>query len=152
MPDSVITTSTRGRPRRSSGTNCAPVKPAIAVVAWLGAHQPQRLGDRTAFGLEIVGAPQHHRDGLGQRLRVGGMPRQQPLGLARAVLHRKGARNAERIEAVEIAAGRQDVLVAQQVAARRRSQIAAVEGMQDRRRLVIGCQQRVEPARRLRAP
>ena len=56
---------------------------------------------------------------------------EQPLGLARAVLHREGAGDAERIEAVQVAAGRQDGRRAQQIAARRGAHEAAVERVQD---------------------
>ena len=94
-------------PELASGTSCAPAQPAVAVEARLGAHQPQRLRDRAAFGLQVVGAPQHHRDRFRQRLAVRRVAREQSLGLARAVAHREGARDAERIEAVQIAPGRQ---------------------------------------------
>ena len=53
------------------------------------------------------------------------MAREQRVGLSRAVANGEGARDAERIEAVEVAPGRQDVGRSQQVAARRRSDVAA---------------------------
>ena len=68
----------------------------------------------------------------------------QPLRLLRAVLNRKGAGNAERIEAVEIAAGRQDRRCAQEIAARRGPDELAVERMQDARDLVILLQDAVD--------
>ena len=66
-------TSIRGRPRLLERHQLRAAQPAIAVVARLGAHQPQRLRDRAALGLQVVGAPQHHRDGFGQRPAVLGM-------------------------------------------------------------------------------
>ena len=72
------------------------------------------------------------------------MALQQPFGLAGAVLDRKGARDAERVEPVQVAAGRQHVRVAQEVAARRGACVAAVEGVEKRRRLAVGGEQRIE--------
>ena len=58
------------------------------------------------------------------------MARQQARRLAGAVVHSEGAGNAERIEAVQIAPGRQHLRGAQQIAARRRAHEAPVERMQ----------------------
>src|SRR5450432_1045073 len=65
----------------------------------------------------------------------------QPLGLQRAVLHRIGAGNAERIETMKIASGRQNSRRTQEIAARRRTHELAVERMQDAGYLVILRQQ-----------
>jgi hypothetical protein len=56
---------------------------------------------------------------------------------AGAVLDREGAGDAERIEAVQVAAGRQDRRRAQQVATRRRAHVAAVERAQDAGDLMV---------------
>jgi hypothetical protein len=58
---------------------------AVAVEARPRAHQRQGLGDRAAFALEVVGAPQHQGDGLGQRVAVGPCGGPAGAGLARAV-------------------------------------------------------------------
>ena len=110
---------------------------AVAVEARPRSHQRQRLRDRAAFGLEVVGAPQHQRDRLRHRLVVGGEAFEQHAGLARPVGDGEGAGNAERIEAVQVAPGRQDRRRAQQVAARRGAHEAAVERVQDRGQLVV---------------
>jgi hypothetical protein len=67
MPDSVITTSMRGRPSSSSGIRSAPAEPAEAVEARLRPHQRQRLADRAAVGLDVVRPPEHQRHGARQR-------------------------------------------------------------------------------------
>ena len=143
MPESVITTSTRGRASQRERHQRRAGEAAVAVEARLRAHQCQRLGDRPAFALQVVGAPEHHRDRFRKGVAVVPVPSKQALGLARAVLHRVGARDAERIEAVDVAAGRQDRRRAQQVAARRGAQEAAVEGMQHAGDLVVFGQQPV---------
>ncbi len=102
---------------------------AVAVEARLGADQCQGLADRCAFGLQVVGAPQHQRDAFREGVAVGAVPLQQPLGLLRAVLHRIGAGDAEGVEAVQVAAGGQDRRRAQQVAAGGRAHEAAVQRM-----------------------
>ena len=117
---------------------------AVAVEARPRAEQRQRLPDRRAFVLEIVGAPQHDRDRLRQAVSFGDVLVDQPLRLQRAVLHRKGAGDPERIEAVQIAPGRQDRRCPQQIAARRRTHELAVERMQDARDFVILRQQDVD--------
>ena len=114
MPERVITTSMRGRPRSASGTRSAPAEPAVGVEAGHRADQRQRLGDRAAVGLDAVRPPEHQR----HRVRQAGVGVEQPLGLARAVLHREGGGHAERVEGVDVAPGGQDVAVADQVAAR----------------------------------
>ena len=68
---------------------------------------------------------------------------QQPVCLAGAVLDRISTRDAEGVEAVQIAAGGQDLGRAQQVPARGGAQEAAVEGMQDAVDLVVGLHQLV---------
>ena len=55
------------------------------------------------------------------------MSLQQPFGLSGAILDRIGAGQTERIEAVQVAPGRQDRGRSQQIAARRGAQEAAVE-------------------------
>ena len=121
IPDNVTTTSMRGRPSRSSGIKRAPVTPAVAIAPRFGAHQPQYLRDRPAFGFQVIGAPQHHRDGFRQGAGCFPMARQQAIGLTGAIRDREDAGNAERIEPVQIAAGRQHVGRAQQIPTRRRT-------------------------------
>jgi hypothetical protein len=100
MPDSVITTSMRGRPSSSSGIRSAPDSRPKLSNAGLHAHQRQRLGDRAAIGLDVVRPPQHQRDRARQRL----MGLEQQLGLLRAVRQREGGGHAERVEGVDVAA------------------------------------------------
>ena len=145
MPETVIATSIRGRPSVPSGTRVAPHRPAVAVEAGGGAHQPERLGDRAAFGLQVVGAPQHHRNGFRQALAVRLVPGEQAVGLAGAVLHREGAGQAERVEAVQVAPGGQHLGGAQQVAAGRRADVAAIERVDDGGHFGVGGQQQVQP-------
>ena len=104
---------------------------AVGVESRLGAHQRQRLGDRRALGLQIVGAPQHQSDRLGKLVALRHVPLDETQRLAGAVAHREGARNAERIEAVQIASGGQHRRRSHHVAARRRPQEPAVESAQD---------------------
>ena len=121
-----------------------PREPPVAVVARLRAEQPERLGKRPALGLQVVRAPEHHGDRLGQAPRLVAMPGEQALGLARAVLDGEGARDAEGVEPVQVAPGRQDLGRAQQVAAGRRADVAAVEGVDQGGELVVRGEQRIE--------
>ncbi|MDP1329478.1 hypothetical protein Q6280_28255, partial [Klebsiella pneumoniae] len=57
--------------------------------------QRQGLCDRPALAFQVVGAPQHDGDRLGQRMPPGRMLGQQTLGLGEAVLDRLGAGDAE---------------------------------------------------------
>ena len=123
---------------------------AVTVRARFGAHQPQHLGDRAAFGLQVVGAPQHHRDGFGVGVAILAVPGEQGVGLPRTVAHGECARYPERIESVQVAAGRQNVGRPQQVAARRRSDVACVKGAHDGRRFVVGGEQGIERCTALR--
>ena len=68
---------------------------------------------------------------------------EQPRGLARALAHREGARDPERIEAVQVAPGGQHLGRAQQIAARCRADEPSVQGAQDRRHLVFLTEQAV---------
>ena len=70
---------------------------------------------------------------------IGEMASEEPFGLARTICHGESARQTKRIEAMEIAAGREDRWRADQVAARHGRDIAAFQRRQDRRDLgVIG--------------
>ena len=95
---------------------CGTCDPAIAVKARHRTHQRQSLRKRAAFRFQIVAAPQDHRDGLGQRIAAFDIGIEQTLRLSRAIAHRKGARNAEGVETVNIAPGRQNVGGMQDVA------------------------------------
>jgi hypothetical protein len=76
---------------------------AVAVKARQRAHERQRLADGRTLVFEVVTAPQHHGDGLGQRVAIGHKAIQQHLGMAGTVAHRKSARDAKRIKAVHVA-------------------------------------------------
>ncbi len=65
------------------------------------------------------------------------MPRDERFGLALSFGEREAAGNAERIKAVQIAAGRQDFRRADQIATRRRAHEAAIERMDQRAELII---------------
>ncbi len=130
-------TSIRGRVELVERDQFRAGQAAVAVEARPRTEQRQRLPDRRAFVLEIVGAPQHDRDRLRKAVSFGDMLVDQPLRLLRAVLHRKGAGDPERIEAVQIAPGRQDRRRPQQIAAGRRADELAVERAQDGRDFVI---------------
>ena len=108
---------------------CA-AQPAKAVEARCGTEQRHRLGDGSALALEVVGAPQHQRHGLGQGLAGGDMGVEQQLRLARTILHREGGRDAEGIEAMEVAPRRQDVGRADQVTARYGADEARIERLE----------------------
>ena len=121
MPESVMTTSMRGRPSSASGIREAPAEPSIGVEARLGAHErqaPVRSARPRSSGCRCPTArarPTRQGRCLSQ------MAGEQPASLARAVGHGERARDAERIEAVHIAARRQDLRRAQQVAGGRRA-------------------------------
>jgi hypothetical protein len=55
-----------------------PREPAEAVEAGPRPDQGQRLGDRVALGLEVVGPPEHQGDGFGEAVAVGQMPFNEP--------------------------------------------------------------------------
>ena len=116
---------------------------AITVKARRSAHQGQGLCHRAAFGLEVVGAPQHHGHGLGQGLVVLLVAGQEFVGLALAIAHGKGRGHAEGVQAVQVAASGQHVGVADQVAARGRLQVAAVQGAHQALHFVVFAQQAV---------
>ena len=117
MPDSVTTTSMRGRPSFLQRDQRGAGEAAVGVEARLGADPGERLADRAAFALEIVGSPQHQRDRFRQRVAVLAVALQHALDLARAVGDRIGARDAVGVEAVQVAPRRQDRGGAHQVAA-----------------------------------
>ena len=114
-----------------------PGQPAVAIEARRGSHERERLRDRRALGLQVVRAPKDHRDRFGKRIAVAHIALEQPRRLARAVLHREVARDAEGIEAVQIASGRQDLGRPQEIASRRGTHEATIEGPQDRRNLGV---------------
>ena len=67
------------------------------------------MRDWATFALEVVGAPQHQRHRLRQRLAAGDMRVEKQLSLAGAILHREGGGDAEGIKAMQVAARWQDV-------------------------------------------
>ena len=145
MPDRVAThVDARAAQAFPAGPVSRRETAAVAVGARFGAEQPQRLGDRAAFGLQVVGAPQDHRHRLRQLPAVSLVAGEQAVGLLGAVAHGEGAGDAERIEAVQIAAGGQHVGGAQQIATGSGPDVAAIERMNDGRNFVIDRQQRVE--------
>ena len=58
---------------------------AVAVKARARAHESQHLADGRAFVFQVVRAPQHHGNRLGQGVAVGHVAIDQALGLAGAV-------------------------------------------------------------------
>ncbi len=66
---------------------------------------------------------------------------QQPVGLGGAVAYRERARDLEWIEAVYVAAAGQHIERAYEVAAGRRAHVAAIQGVQQGRRLVVRAEQ-----------
>ena len=116
---------------------CRAGEAAVAVEAGSGADQGQRLGDRPTLALEVVGAPQDQSDRFGEGIAIGHVPRQQPGRLARPIPDGEGTGNSERIEAVQVSAGRQDRRRAKQVAARRRADETTVQRAEDGRDLVV---------------
>ena len=68
---------------------------------------------------------------------------EQTVGLAAAIGNGEGARQAEGVEAVDIAAGRQDFRRPDQVPARHRRRVAGVQRMDQRGHLMVIAEQRV---------
>ena len=104
-----------------------PRQSAIMVEPRPCPHQRQRLGDRPAVGLDVVRPPQDQCHCVRKR----GVHVEQSLRLRGTVLHREGGGHAEGVEGVDVAAGRQDLWRADQVAAGNRSDEAGREGAQD---------------------
>ena len=71
------------------------------------------------------------------------VPGEQACRLPRTVLNRKGTRNPEGIEAVQIAAGRKYFGVAQQIAAGCWPDESSIQRAQERRDFVIVAEQHV---------
>ncbi len=94
----------------------------VVIEARTGTDEGQRLPDRSAFRLEVVGTPEYQGDGLRESVAFRDVPLDQTRGLLGAVLDRKGARQPEGIEAVQIAPRRQNRRGAQQVSARCRTE------------------------------
>jgi hypothetical protein len=113
-------------------------QPAIAVEARAGTDQRQRLSDLRALALQIVGAPQHHGEAFREGAAGRQMPLDQSIGTGAALRNREGAGDFKGIEAVDVAAGRQHVRIVEDVAAGRGRDVAAVQGVDDRAKLVIG--------------
>ena len=107
-----------------------PGNAAIAVKTRQRTHQGKCLADRRTLALEVVAAPEHHRNGLGQGVAIGDEAVEQDLGVLGAIPDRKSAGYAERIEAVDIASGGQHFGRAQQVATGSGPDIAAIERVQ----------------------
>ena len=103
----------------------------VAVKARQSAHQRQGLANRCAFAFEVVAAPQHHGDGGGQGVAVFDVTIQQALRLLGPVFDGKGAGDAKRVKAMQVAPGGQDLRGAQHIATRSGAHKAAIQGMQD---------------------
>ena len=102
-------------------------QPPIAVEPGPHSHQCQHLTDRSALVFQIIRPPQHDRDGFRHGQAVSPVACDDALRLLRTVLNGEGAGDAEGIEAVEIAPGRQDCRSAKQIAAGSGPDEAAVE-------------------------
>ena len=120
--------------RNQRGTGNA----AIAVKARACAHEGQHLADGRAFVFQVVRAPQHHGNRLGQGVAVCDVAIDQALGLAGSVAQSVGAGDLERIKAVHIAPGRQHVAGLQDVAARGGRDKATFQGAQQAFDFVVG--------------
>ena len=68
MPESEITTSMRGCGQFVKRDEHGARQPSVAVETRRSADERERLRDRRAFGLQIVRAPENHRDRLGERV------------------------------------------------------------------------------------
>jgi hypothetical protein len=106
-------------------------KPAVAVEARLSRRSAPAPADRPALGLQVVGAPQHQRDGLGQR----GHPRshagrrRSPGARRRRPRRRSGS---EGVEAVQVApVGR--IMACAEIAAGCRPDVAPSSARRSRR-------------------
>ena len=86
----------------------------------------QRLRQGATFGFEVVRAPKHHGHSFGKAFAVFGVTGQEFVCLNNTISQGKGRGQTEGINAVQIAAGGQDVGVAHQVAAGRRLNVAAI--------------------------
>jgi hypothetical protein len=94
----------------------------------------------------LSGAPQDERHALGHAVAVGREPGEQLVGAPAPLEHRRGARHAVGVEAVQVAAGGQHGRGAQQVAAGRGLHVPRVERAKHAGRLVVGAgEQGVEP-------
>ena len=107
--------------RLGSGSRLAPAQPPEAVEARNGPQQRQGLGNRPALALEVVGAPQDKRHGLGKGLPLATWVLSSRSAWRAPSATRKGGGNAERVEAMQIAARGQDGGRADQVAAGNRA-------------------------------
>ena len=125
--------STQFRQRNERG----PGNAAVAVKARQCAHQGQGLAYWCALVFQVVAAPQHHGNRLGQRVAVRSVALQQQLRLGCAFAHCQGAGDAERVKTVDIASGGEHCGRAQNVSAWGRSDVAAVERMHQRADLGI---------------
>ena len=116
---------------------------SIAVEARHRAHQRKGLSQRPALGLQVVTAPQDQCNRLRKALAGLQVAIDQSLSLTRTVAHRKCARDTEGIETMQVAAGRQHIRGAKDVAARRGPDEATIECPQDALDLMVFGQQAV---------
>ena len=116
MPDSVSSTSMRGRSISSSGIKEAPARrPKLSkrgrapskARAWA-------IGPPSLFRLSVP--PEHQGHGLRDAIVLGPVAGQHLFGLPRALADREGARDPERVEAMHVAARRQHGRGADEVA------------------------------------
>ena len=117
---------------------------AIAIEARLGPEKRERLSERAAFRLDVVRAPQHHRDRFRKRVAVSLVAGENARRLFAPLLHREGARKSAGIEAVNVSSGRQDRGRAQQIAAHHRPNEPPVERAQEPVDLVFLRQEAVD--------
>ena len=85
--------SIRGSAELVEGNQRRAAQAAIGVEARPRAEKRQRLTNRTAFALEVVGSPQNNRDRIGKRMTISSMAGEDALGLPGAVGNRERARD-----------------------------------------------------------
>jgi hypothetical protein len=137
MPDSVITTSTRGRPAARAGST-APRRGAPRCRSADHAHQRHHLRQRRRPRSSCCRCPRApRRPSPGTHCPSQLVLGEQQLGARAPFEHRRRTRHAVRIEAVDVAPRGQHRRHAQQIAARCRWHVACVERAQHAGNLVV---------------
>ena len=103
----------------------------------------QRLRQGATFGFEVVRAPKHHGHSFGKAFAVFGVTGQEFVCLNNTISQGKGRGQTEGINAVQIAAGGQDVGITNQVATGGRLDIPCIQGTNQALHLVLLAEQLV---------